>query len=121
MRFLDVDLSLWKWSGRVITGGTAQEFKDYAKQFCGAEPNVSVGCVGHAYVETGRPWLLWVERLDDLATLAHEVFHVTCGVLEGRGLRFSADSEEAFTYTLEAIMRTVLSAKRRQWATVRPA
>lgn len=118
MKCLEVRLGLWKWSGCVLAGGTPADFAAFAKKSIGAELDTDSGVLGRAYLEKGQPWLLWVESAADVATLAHEALHITAGILEARGLKFDESSEEAYTYTMESIIRAVVSAKRSHWKAV---
>lgn len=114
LRHILVNLSLWKWEGVIAVGGTIADFIAFAKSHGASEIHAEDGghSVGRAYVELGVPWLLWVESLDDLPALAHEALHVTSGVLEARGLKHTHESEEAYTYTMEVILRAALTAKK---------
>jgi hypothetical protein len=113
---MSMSLIPWKWEGTVLVGGTSREFAAFAKKQIDADITTGDGAAGHAYVEYGKPWLLWVESLTDVAALAHEALHVAAGVLECRGLKHTDASEEAYTYTMEHIMRTALAC--RQWKAV---
>lgn len=117
MKSIDVNLDIWKWQGCVLVGGTSADFAAWAKKYLGADITTNAGAAGHAYVEYGKPWLIWVESLKNIPTLAHEALHATAGILEGRGLKYDGASEEAYTYTMEHIIRQTLAAKR--WRQVR--
>jgi hypothetical protein len=121
MKFVVVNLSLWKWEGLVVVGGTTEDFVALAKRQGATRIDDTAVSSGRAYVELGVPWMLWVETLEDVPAIAHEAFHVTCSVLECRGLKHTIESEEAYTYTMEAIIRAVLSAAPEQWEAVAPA
>lgn len=116
MKSVDVMLMPWKWAGVVLAGGTPDGFKAWAKKTLDADVETGSNSAAHAYVEYGKPWVIWVETMTDIPALAHEALHVAAGVLEGRGLSFSKGSEEAYTYTMEDILRQVLTAK--QWKKV---
>lgn len=116
MKVIDVALDVWKWQGLVCVGGTSEEFRAYAKKSVDADITTGAHACGHAYVEYGKPWLLWVESLKNIPALSHEALHVTAGILEARGLTFSTSSEEAYTYTMEFIIRKALTAKKWQAA-----
>ena len=117
MKYIEIMLMPWKWGGRIVVGGTRAEIQAYAKKWLGIELSCPTRVLGHAYIESGNPWLLWLKTLQDIPSLAHEAFHVTSGVLEDRGLKFSEASEEAYTYTMEDLLRQVLNSKR--WIKVR--
>lgn len=117
MKAIDVTLAIWKWQGVVLIGGTSAEFATWAKKYINADITTGSNAAGHAYVEYGQPWLLWVESLKNVPAIAHEALHIAAGVLEARGLKYNAGSEEAYTYTMEFILSAVLSAKR--WRHIR--
>lgn len=108
MKSLDISLDIWKWQGCVLQGGTSAEFTAWAKREFDMCIESGEHAAGHAHVEMSKPWLVWVESLDNAPTLAHEALHVAGGVLEARGLKYSEASEEAYTYTMEFIMRRAL-------------
>lgn len=112
MKSLAVTLDPWKWQGLVLVGETSTKFTEWAKTYCGADITTGANAAGHAWVAYGQPWLIWVESLDDVPALAHEALHVAAGVLEARGLKHSDASEEAYTYTMEYILRQALQSKR---------
>lgn len=112
MKAVNVTLMPWKWDGTVLTGGTADAFKAWAKKALDADVDTGSNSAGHAYVEYGKPWVIWIDSIANVPALAHEALHVAAGVLEGRGLSFSKGSEEAYTYTMEDILRQVLTSKR---------
>jgi hypothetical protein len=64
--------------------------------------------VGHAFVYDGRPAIVWVQSIRDVPVLVHELMHVVFAVLANRGLKPVDDAEEAYTYTLECLLRQVL-------------
>lgn len=117
MKTIDVMLDPWKWQGCVLVGGRSSDFSEWAKRCVGCEIETADHAAGHAYVEIGKPWLLWVESLKNIPALAHEALHVTSGILEARGLKHTEASEEAYTYTMEHIIRASLDAKK--WREVR--
>lgn len=118
IRIKFVSLSIWQWDGAIIRGSW-DAYRAWAQKSSNAEPSVfddgGEAPAGHAWVQAGRPWLLWTETADP-AVLAHEALHVTAGVLGARGLSFTPESEEAYTYTMMAIMAEAISAKG--WVTV---
>lgn len=123
MKRLMVPLEVWQWDGTVLTGGTAAEFNELLASLAYVakeEDDGSIGkhTAGACYVDEGKPWLIWVEDPKDLETLVHEALHVVFRVLGSRGLTHSESSEEAYTYTLDAITRRVKGAKARDWKRV---
>ena len=117
MKEMEVRLMPWKWNGLVCVGGTSSQFAAYAKRLIDVDIETGSNAAGHAHLSYGKPWVIWVETLEDVPALAHEALHITAGLLEARGLKFTADSEEAYTYTMEDILRQILEHKR--WRTVK--
>lgn len=115
MKVVDITLDIWKWEGCVCVGGRSADFKAWAKKYADVDVSTGSYAAGHAYVEYGKPWLIWIESLKNTAALAHEALHVTGGILEARGLKYGEASEEAYTYTMECIMRQTMTAKK--WRT----
>ena len=117
MKAKTIELVPWKWQGVLVAGGTIEQFSALVKRDTGAEIDASPYSAGRAYVAYGMPWYLWVESIDDVASLAHEAFHIVSGVLQARGLKLSRKSEEAYTYTLSHIMTHAVN--RKGWERVR--
>ena len=113
MTYLELTLTLWKWEGVILKGGTFQQLVDYHRIFCGISTDLRNYTIGHTAVEYGKPWCLWIADGTDMATLAHEALHVVSGVLEGRGLKHTAESEEAYCYTLESIVGAATDPKNK--------
>ncbi len=107
-----MDLMPWKWEGVVLHGGSGLRYRKWAKDALTIDVSADNGCAAHAYVLRGAPWLLWLADLTDIPSLAHEALHVTAGVLEARGMTLTRESEEAYTYTLEDIIRQTLAVKK---------
>jgi hypothetical protein len=117
MKALLIKLPLWKWSGELVCGGEGEDFKAYVIRMIGKEPQVGKHSCGHAVLHEGLPWFIWIRAFPDPPTLAHEALHITCGVLEVRGVTHSTASEEAYTYTLESIVRA--AAAKKGWKRLR--
>lgn len=119
MKRLSVELDVWDYPGYVLVGGSSADFDAvlafaYPEDTFDANPHAG----GQAYIEEGRPWFIWIETPGDTETLVHEALHVTFHVLTSRGVRYSPKSEEAFTYTQDAIVRAVREATRKDWTKV---
>lgn len=119
LRMKMVVMKPWKWDGIVLTGGNSQDYKSFVKREFDADVETNAYAVGHAHMQAGIPFSLWVESLDNIPALAHEALHITAGLLEARGLKFSVDSEEAYTYTMEDLIRQALGPK--DWQVVKGA
>jgi hypothetical protein len=112
LRWMGIRLMPWKWDGVVVIGGTSAQFATYAKKKYNVDIESGAHAAGHAYVAYGELWLIWVETLTNLPELAHEALHVVSGVLEARGFKHTHESEEAYTYTMEDLLRQVLACKK---------
>jgi hypothetical protein len=109
----------WKWEVCFIQGGTEAQVTKYVQEQ-GWDGDVSMqdGAMGHCWVRLGSPVVVWVQSVRDVPSLVHEIMHAVFGMFEARGLKHSRESEEAYTYTVEDLLRRVLEAKK--WATLRP-
>jgi hypothetical protein len=118
-RFL---LAPWKWEVVIFVGGKPAEVEREVRRI-GIDiqsGELRDGSTGHTWMLIGAPAVLWVRTLRDIPTLAHECYHVVHGMLEGRGVKSCEASEEAFTYTLESLMRGILSCKALRGGAVPP-
>jgi hypothetical protein len=111
VKSIDIVLDIWKWSGIVFVGGKSADFAAWCKKNLDIEIETGSNAAGHAHVSYGKPWVIWIESLNEVACLAHEALHVTTGILEARGLKYSEASEEAYTYTMEFIISHALTTK----------
>lgn len=106
-------LDPWKWDVVVLHGeGRPGDLERYVKGLGIPEPNVGVHANGHAWVWYGVVAIMWVKSLKMVPELVHEVVHVVSGILEGRGMKFTRDSEEAYTYAVEHLLRMILAQKK---------
>ena len=51
--------------------------------------------------------VLWLPNPKDKATLAHEIFHIACFIMEKVGIRLCHDSDEAYAYLIGYITKKV--------------
>lgn len=116
MKALPVYVAVWKWGGWVLVG-PSKDYPGFMKQQLDTVDELKPNIGGHTTIDEDKPWVLWVPDLCDHAVLAHEAFHVAYAVLDTRGVKLSVDSEEAFAYTIEHVVRTVMEAKPEQWET----
>lgn len=116
MQQTTIVLQPWKWQGIVIRGGTPDDFAHWVKLVLGLTIDIHENNAARAFVQMGQPWVIWLRDFKNIPALAHEALHVAAGILDSRGLKFSDDSEEAYTYTMEDIIRQILRAK---WRVVR--
>lgn len=103
----------WKWEVGIFHGGTGREFAALVKRLADADVGEISGAQGYCFIEDGKPVMVWVHSLADVPTLVHELIHATFGLMRLRGMTYSADGEEAYTYTLEALLRHILN--QRKW------
>jgi hypothetical protein len=109
----------WKWEICFLQGGTREQLDRYVKEIGWGddETGLSDGSAGHCWVKAGTPIVVWVESLENVPALVHEIMHAVFGMFEARGLKHSRESEEAYTYTVEDLLRRVLGAKK--WCRVK--
>lgn len=55
--------------------------------------------------------VIWLKPSADVPTMAHEALHATWYLLKDKGLRLSEDSEEAYTYMLEWLLREIMTRR----------
>lgn len=59
-----------------------------------------------------KVFVIWVKNFrntpGDIAVVAHEILHLTFAVMCYIGVKISDDSEEAFTYYMDSILKKVL-------------
>lgn len=110
LRIKYLSLPPWNWDGAVIAG----PWTSYIRWVKGRE-DVDLSQMeppaGHSLVADGRPWLLWVESRTNFPVLAHEGLHIVSGVLQARGMQHTDASEEAYAYTLTALLKDATSSK----------
>lgn len=54
-------------------------------------------------------WLNKLNNLEDIGTLAHEIFHLVTYMLEYRGFKLSDESDEAYAHLTGYYMREILN------------
>lgn len=110
-------LGLWRSHGVLHKGPSPEPLILEAKLRFGmdlsAVQDTAAGCVAFG---PGDPWIMWVQDPDNVGTLAHEAFHAASGLLHSRGMRLCPDSEEAFAYTITAIVEEF--TKKKGWARI---
>ena len=102
----------WKWEVCVVTGGDAETFARYVQTLGITGLTTGIESSGHAYVEAGFPAVIWVQDRHNLPSFVHEAMHVVSGCLEYRGVKPTRDSEEAYTYAVEALVAWYLRPRR---------
>lgn len=113
MKITQINLDIWKCYGYVIVGGTAARSIIWAKKRLNLNIELDDSdCEGYAFIEKGVPWVIWVSTLSNAETISHEALHITRTVLESRGLVYSGDSEEAWTYTMGFIVHSAQTTKK---------
>lgn len=55
-------------------------------------------------------FVIWLENAKDLAVISHEVFHAAHRIMKYVGIKLSDDSEEAYAYFIESIVRQIVQA-----------
>jgi hypothetical protein len=57
---------------------------------------------------------VWKERFENITTLVHEAAHVTFKILSSKGLKHNEETEEAFCYFQESIVKRLVEAMRKK-------
>ena len=63
------------------------------------------------YDTSGLFVVFWLKSSADVPVIVHEAFHAVWYFLRDKGLKLSEDSEEAYTYMLEWLMREILTRR----------
>ncbi len=115
-------VGLWKIDVIVLHGGSEADFRAYVQEGFQHRLEPASYALGRCYFKPLEdiPPILWVHDLADVATLVHELQHVVFGMLEFRGLKLAPESEEAYTYTTEVILRGILDAGEDGWVAWAP-
>lgn len=73
----------------------------------------SEGCCGKVFYDTEMTTVLWLANVPrcprTIGILAHEAMHAAVRVCDSLGMKFCDKSDEAYTYTTEFIVSSVLS------------
>lgn len=105
-----IDLAIFKRNLLVIFGDKEQLIKEVRKYH--TEEELEGVLEGFTFKEDGKTvydakfntFFIWMpekpKTAQEAGTLAHEVFHATCAMLENIGMSLSDDSEEAYAYTI---------------------
>lgn len=72
----------------------------------------------HIYHRSGH-MLMWLQYPVKLSVLVHECFHIAHHILKRKGLKLSDDSEEAYAYTQESILKELLTIFKKHKIKVR--
>lgn len=97
--------------------GSKQDLKDALKKHLDMDDaedayDVMVGNIEDytlgrsAYLNSGQ-LALWLPDASDKATLAHEIFHVACYLMEKVGIGLCHESDEAYAYLIGYITKKV--------------
>jgi hypothetical protein len=80
--------------------------------FGGDEERISDDCRGMFLVPDDKP-VIWLRHLPrnnkQVASMVHEAFHATCYFMRHVGIKYCGKSEEAFAYTLDHIVESILN------------
>lgn len=104
-----VPVSVWNWDVVAFYGTDRAQLQQTLRPLGISCDDVSA--LGQTWIIENAPIVVWVEDITDTATLAHEVMHAVFGMLAYRGLKHSAESEEAYTYTVSYILESLRTGK----------
>lgn len=92
----------------VVIGGTWEEISTrWVKEF-NAEGTTKNVINGGAYLpNNSKDCGVWFKEIPTGSICAHEALHLTTHILIKSGLRFSEDSEEAWAYHMQWIVREI--------------
>ena len=120
MKETTVDLSVWNCQVYAIWDCTASDAADVFKKN-GVDMDVIDQIAGSTsdgmtlFPDSGAP-IIWVrcglDSIPGISVLCHEAVHAANDILIGRGLNHTLETEEAFAYTVENIVRETLYANK---------
>lgn len=110
MRTLTIRAMPWKCDVILFEGRDIKEMIPILNRMR-IEPNLSRGSIGHTWIYSDTPPVIWLKTIKDIPCLVHELMYVSFGMLSMRGLKCSPKSEEAYTYTTEDLLRQTLKGK----------
>lgn len=61
--------------------------------------------------DSSTNYIIFLKDLDNVPTIAHEAMHFVFDILEQKGVTYSKDSEESYTYLLGYVVGQILSIK----------
>lgn len=74
---------------------------------CGQYRDKTIGM--YVPIQETNTYYLFIQSVENIPLIAHEVLHMIFDMLESKGLELNSGSEEAYTYSFEYWMGTVLS------------
>lgn len=100
----------------LIVNCTQEAVIEWIKKKFKATDEVSRGANGRCFclehTDGTQVHIIWMEKwnsdIRDFGLLAHEVLHLTIGVLDDLGFRLHESSEEAYTYYLQHLISQCL-------------
>ncbi len=68
----------------------------------------SVGRFRVYYKDNDPIGVIWVRDKKDICSIAHECFHAACWILADRGISLTDESEEAYAYLQQFLLKKIL-------------
>lgn len=104
----------------LLVVGTEEELRESLEEYLEKEDakdaynvmaeDISDISLGRSASLSGGQVVLWIPNKDDKGTLAHEIFHVVCYVMENVGISLCHESNEAYGYLIGYITNKVNEA-----------
>lgn len=69
--------------------------------------NIGDNTLGRSASLNSGQIVLWVKNADDKGTIAHEIFHIACYIMERSGISLCHESDEAYAYLIGYITNKV--------------
>ena len=94
----------------LFTGGTFKEYQEIVEHYTGEkQPHYYDETEGiYSYFPEKDLYFMWVKDNKNIPLIGHEVMHLVFGMLDSKGIKYCAESEEAFTYSLQYWLRIIL-------------
>ena len=101
----------------VSYGVSPENYQAAVRKYTVCEPSeVLIDGNATRFKDDGNPrypiYWLWVKKRGDLQSLVHEICHVTCMIMEDRGVVLCEYSEEIYAYYMGMLMKKITGAKK---------
>jgi hypothetical protein len=114
LQVFKIDLDIISQNFVVLIGDREKANICLRKMFGGDEDMVvDENCRGMFFELEGKKPAIWLRErpktAQQIASVAHEAFHATCYFMKLVGIEYCGKSEEAFAYTLDHIIESILN------------
>lgn len=91
--------------------GDGKEFERFAKKKFDLDIEAN-GLLGITSFDDDLPTIVWVNKIENVPTICHELLHAVSHILRSRGVEHIKETEEVYAYTMSELLRRILSTKK---------